>query len=1611
MPSTIDRIEGDSGVAGDFQTNDTTLTVSGSLEKAIASDERVEISTDGGATWTTATVDGTNWSFEDPTAQDASFTYEARIAGPGDSVGATAEQAVTIDTVVNVAPPVVAVSQDEGVESPDTTDDFVTNVVSPTVSGSATLALDETLQIQVDGGAWVDVVVDAETGAWNYQAVTTETNPDTGEQNDVPLVYANGDAVIFTTRVVDDAGNVSEPVARTITIDTSADTDANAFTVTVDEGFEVTNATESEGVRVTLAGIDADAASVAVTFSDETENTVTADVTQDENGVWTVTATDLSGLADGPITVSAVVTDISGNTADAVVDTLVLDTTPPTLAITNSGGDFDLAVGESTEITFTFSEAPTAFAAENISVDGGSIGVLSDPTTNSDGTVTYTATLTPNADFDGDISIKVADGAYTDSDGNSGVAAELRTIDSSTVTPTLAITNSGGDFDLAVGESTEITFTFSEAPTAFAAENISVDGGSIGVLSDPTTNSDGTVTYTATLTPNADFDGDISIKVADGAYTDSDGNSGVAAELRTIDSSTVTPTLAITNSGGDFDLAVGESTEITFTFSEAPTAFAAENISVDGGSIGVLSDPTTNSDGTVTYTATLTPNADFDGDISIKVADGAYTDSDGNSGVAAELRTIDSSTVTPTLAITNSGGDFDLAVGESTEITFTFSEAPTAFAAENISVDGGSIGVLSDPTTNSDGTVTYTATLTPNADFDGDISIKVADGAYTDSDGNSGVAAELRTIDSSTVTPTLAITNSGGDFDLAVGESTEITFTFSEAPTAFAAENISVDGGSIGVLSDPTTNSDGTVTYTATLTPNADFDGDISIKVADGAYTDSDGNSGVAAELRTIDSSTVTPTLAITNSGGDFDLAVGESTEITFTFSEAPTAFAAENISVDGGSIGVLSDPTTNSDGTVTYTATLTPNADFDGDISIKVADGAYTDSDGNSGVAAELRTIDSSTVTPTLAITNSGGDFDLAVGESTEITFTFSEAPTAFAAENISVDGGSIGVLSDPTTNSDGTVTYTATLTPNADFDGDISIKVADGAYTDSDGNSGVAAELRTIDSSTVTPTLAITNSGGDFDLAVGESTEITFTFSEAPTAFAAENISVDGGSIGVLSDPTTNSDGTVTYTATLTPNADFDGDISIKVADGAYTDSDGNSGVAAELRTIDSSTVTPTLAITNSGGDFDLAVGESTEITFTFSEAPTAFAAENISVDGGSIGVLSDPTTNSDGTVTYTATLTPNADFDGDISIKVADGAYTDSDGNSGVAAELRTIDSSTVTPTLAITNSGGDFDLAVGESTEITFTFSEAPTAFAAENISVDGGSIGVLSDPTTNSDGTVTYTATLTPNADFDGDISIKVADGAYTDSDGNSGVAAELRTIDSSTVTPTLAITNSGGDFDLAVGESTEITFTFSEAPTAFAAENISVDGGSIGVLSDPTTNSDGTVTYTATLTPNADFDGDISIKVADGAYTDSDGNSGVAAELRTIDSSTGANDGETFTIDGNITNKQITTDPPDVSGNAIQTSNSNDVITFQDGKGLQGSKGSALNTAGGDDKVFNLSFVNTGSTIDMGVGNDTLEINGRQHRWIWHYPRWLWNRQTNLGGLQRQQPH
>ncbi|MBE3479488.1 Ig-like domain-containing protein, partial [Enterobacter cloacae complex sp. P13B] len=86
---TIDSISDDTGQSGsDFITMDTTLTINGSLGSALASDERVQISLDGGNTWIDATVTNQRWSYTDTRVlPDGDYTWQVRIIDQAGNVG------------------------------------------------------------------------------------------------------------------------------------------------------------------------------------------------------------------------------------------------------------------------------------------------------------------------------------------------------------------------------------------------------------------------------------------------------------------------------------------------------------------------------------------------------------------------------------------------------------------------------------------------------------------------------------------------------------------------------------------------------------------------------------------------------------------------------------------------------------------------------------------------------------------------------------------------------------------------------------------------------------------------------------------------------------------------------------------------------------------------------------------------------------------------------------------------------------------------------------------------------------------------------------------------------------------------------------------------------------------------------------------------------------------------------------------------------------------------------------------------------------------------------------------------------------------------------------
>ncbi|MGU5536811.1 Ig-like domain-containing protein, partial [Aeromonas caviae] len=235
-----------------------------------------------------------------------------------------------------------------------------------------------------------------------------------------------------------------------------------------------------------------------------------------------------------------------------------------------------------------------------------------------DGGKTWTGTFTPTPGYTGEASVTVKDGSYTDLNGNVGTGGSDDTaID--TLAPSVVVNIV--DDQLTVGETSPVTFTFSEKVTGFELGDLTVVGGTVTGL----TTADGGKTWTGTFTPTPGYTGEASVTVKDGSYTDLNGNVGTGGSDDTaID--TLAPSVVVNIV--DDQLTVGETSPVTFTFSEQVTGFELGDLTVVGGTVTGL----TSSDGGKTWTGTFTPTPGYTGEASVIVKDGSYTDLNGNAG-------------------------------------------------------------------------------------------------------------------------------------------------------------------------------------------------------------------------------------------------------------------------------------------------------------------------------------------------------------------------------------------------------------------------------------------------------------------------------------------------------------------------------------------------------------------------------------------------------------------------------------------------------------------------------------------------------------------------------------------------------------------------------------------------------------------------------------------------------------------------------------------------------------------------------------------------------------------------------------------------------------------
>jgi hypothetical protein len=392
----ITAIATDSGTAGDFITNDTSLTVSGT-NGALGSGERIQVSSDNGATWADVTQStATSWSYVDPATHATSFTYQTRIIDTAGNVGTTASQAVTIDTTA----PTITISNAGG----------PTNQASQTITGTVDVADAGATVTIFDGATPVKTAIVQGDGSWSaLVTLSSGSNSLTAKVNDLAGNSSTSNAVVYTLSTTGPA----------VTEHLTSDTGSSAL-----DQITSNPALSGTGLANTTLHFTIDGTLVTTTAS------------ADASGNWSLTP---SGLGDGQHTIVASQTDTFGNTGSASL-TFTLDTTAPSevLAITaiatdsGTAGDF---ITNDTSLTVSGTNGALG-AGERIQVSSDGGATWADVTQSTVTSWSYTDPVTHATSFTYQTRI-------VDTAGNVGTtASQAVTID--TTAPTITISNAGG---------------------------------------------------------------------------------------------------------------------------------------------------------------------------------------------------------------------------------------------------------------------------------------------------------------------------------------------------------------------------------------------------------------------------------------------------------------------------------------------------------------------------------------------------------------------------------------------------------------------------------------------------------------------------------------------------------------------------------------------------------------------------------------------------------------------------------------------------------------------------------------------------------------------------------------------------------------------------------------------------------------------------------------------------------------------------------------------------------------------------------------------------------------------------------------------------------------
>ncbi|MDF9169515.1 Ig-like domain-containing protein [Enterobacter hormaechei] len=289
-----------------------TVTVNGKTYPAtvLASDERVQISLDGGNTWIDATVTNQRWSYTDTRdLADGDYNYQVRIIDQAGNVGSTTSQVVTVDTTPpDTVGTVVSYTDGEGERTGTYGASVATDDTSPLINGTLNRAPEdgEIVQLYRDGILLGQVTMNG-SASWSYQ--------------DNGLLDGNHTYIL---RVTDKAGNYTESDGFVLNVDTSIPTTTAAITAqTTSDTTPIVSGTVSADL------VNGEYLVVTVNGKTYTSQTGGAVVVDPDHNTWYLQIPDSDALSVASYDVTAQVKSSAGNgnTTGTATGSLVIDTT------------------------------------------------------------------------------------------------------------------------------------------------------------------------------------------------------------------------------------------------------------------------------------------------------------------------------------------------------------------------------------------------------------------------------------------------------------------------------------------------------------------------------------------------------------------------------------------------------------------------------------------------------------------------------------------------------------------------------------------------------------------------------------------------------------------------------------------------------------------------------------------------------------------------------------------------------------------------------------------------------------------------------------------------------------------------------------------------------------------------------------------------------------------------------------------------------------------------------------------------------------------------------------------------------------------------------------